>query len=112
MAVTGVADPLAAAPTSRWERCGSAEPPAGVFAEHRRFDGNRAAVRQATAVHARLACWPGSEHRVAPTVAEPFKLLIHAGTVVADGPPPAARLAGLRRRALRDPGRRWAGRAG
>ena len=31
------------------------------------------------------ACWPGSEHRVAPTVAEPFKLLIHAGTVVAMG---------------------------
>ncbi len=31
------------------------------------------------------ACWPGSEHRVAPTVAEPFKLLIHAGTVAAMG---------------------------
>jgi nicotinamide-nucleotide amidase len=26
--------------------------PAGVFTEHRRFDGNRAAVRQATVVHA------------------------------------------------------------
>lgn len=26
--------------------------PAGVFAEHRRFDGNRAAVRQATVAHA------------------------------------------------------------
>jgi nicotinamide-nucleotide amidase len=26
--------------------------PAGVFTEHRRFDGDRAAVRQATVVHA------------------------------------------------------------
>jgi 3-methyladenine DNA glycosylase AlkC len=31
------------------------------------------------------ACWPGFEHRVAPTVAEPFKLLIHAGTVATMG---------------------------
>ena len=31
------------------------------------------------------ACGPGSELRWAPTVAEPFKLLIHAGTVAAMG---------------------------
>ena len=53
VAVTGVAGPTGGSPDKPvgtvWFGWAT---PAGVFTEHRRFDGDRAAVRQATVAHA------------------------------------------------------------
>ena len=53
VAVTGVAGPTGGSPEKPvgtvWFGWAT---PAGVFTEHRRFDGDRAAVRQATVAHA------------------------------------------------------------